>query len=75
MEKHGESFHHTCIAYASHEDLQAAKAELLGQGREMIQNGGALGAFEFCYFDMAETGSVLEVLWLGELPPPEKTIE
>ena len=26
-------------------------------------------------FDMAETGSVLEVLWLGELPPPEKTIE
>jgi hypothetical protein len=75
MEKHGESFHHTCIAYASHEDMQAAKAELLGQGREMIQNGGAPGAFEFCYFDMAETGSVLELLWLGELPPPEKTIE
>ncbi len=75
MEKHGESFHHTCIAYASHEDMQAAKAELRGQGREMIQNGGAPGAFEFCYFDMPETGSVLELLWLGELPPPEKTIE
>lgn len=75
MKQHGEGFHHTCIVYGSHEDMQAAKAELLDQGREMLQSGGAPGAFEFCYFDMAETGSVLEVLWLGELPPPEKTIE
>lgn len=74
LAKHGESFHHTCIAYATHDHLRAAKAQLLDQGREMIQNGGVEGAFEFCYFDIVETGSVLELLWLSELPPPDGTI-
>jgi hypothetical protein len=71
----GEGFHHTCIAYGTREAIQQAKDELSRQGREMIQSGslGELG--EFCYFDIPETGAVLELLFLsGELPPPEKTI-
>ena len=44
------------------------------QGRTMIQTAdlGELG--EFCYFHMPETDSVLELLYLSELPAPEKTI-
>jgi hypothetical protein len=71
----GEGFHHTCFAYGTREAIQQAKDELSRQGREMIQSGnlGELG--EFCYFDMPETGAILELLFLsGELPPPEKTI-
>ncbi len=74
LETNGEGFHHTCIAYPSREALQDAKAELVGQGREIVQSAdmGELG--EFCYFHMAEIGSLLELLYLTELPPPEKTI-
>ena len=70
----GEGFHHTCIAYDSHEAMHAARDELMTQGREMIQSGvlGDLG--EFCYFWMPEMGSALELLFLSELPPPEMTI-
>jgi len=54
--------------------MHAAQDELLKQGRDMIQSGslGELG--EFCYFDIAETGAALELLYLKELPPPEMTI-
>ncbi len=65
----GEGFHHTCIAYSSAEALRAAKAELLGQGRDVIQGGRVGEHGEFCYFDLAETGSILELLYLE--PPPE----
>lgn len=70
----GEGFHHTCIAYPSREAMQDAKAELVSQGREIVQSAdmGELG--EFCYFHIAEIGSLLELLYLTELPPPEKTI-
>ena len=74
LETNGEAFHHTCIAYPSREAMQEAKAELVGQGREIVQSAelGELG--EFCYFHFAELGSLLELLYLTELPPPEKTI-
>lgn len=74
LEKHGEGFHHTCIAYSSHEALRAAKAELTRQGRELVQSGDFGEAGEFCYFDIAETGSLLELLYLKEPGAPEKTI-
>ena len=64
----GEGFHHTCIAYSSPEALQAAKAELVGQGRELVQSGLVGERSEFCYFELAETGSILELLYLE--PPP-----
>ncbi|MDH3497535.1 MAG: VOC family protein [Gemmatimonadota bacterium] len=70
----GEGFHHTCLAYPSLAAMRAAKDELARQGRDMIQSGGLGDAGEFCYFDIAETGAVLELLYLKELPPPEKTI-
>ncbi|HEX7625616.1 MAG TPA: VOC family protein [Gaiellaceae bacterium] len=69
----GEGFHHTCIAYSSAEALQAAKAELLGQGRDLIQGGRVGERGEFCYFEIAELGSILELLYL-EPPPPETII-
>jgi hypothetical protein len=70
----GEGFHHTCIAYATREAMGEAKAELVRQGREMVLNAdmGELG--ELCYFHIAEIGSLLELLYVTELPPPEKTI-
>ncbi len=74
LEANGEGFHHVCMAYASREAMQEAKSELVGQGREIVQSAdmGELG--EFCYFHMLEIGSLLELLYLTELPPPEKTI-
>lgn len=74
LKTNGEGLHHTCIAYASREALQESKAELVRQGREMVQSAdmGELG--EFCYFEMPEIGSLLELLFVTELPPPEATI-
>jgi hypothetical protein len=74
LEANGEGFHHTCLAYATREAMQEAKAELLRQGREMVQSAdmGELG--EFWYFEIPELGSLLELLYVSELPPPEKTI-
>ena len=51
-----------------------AKSELLDQGREFIQGGSVGDAAEFAYFMIPEVGSIVELLYLGELPPPEKTI-
>jgi catechol 2,3-dioxygenase-like lactoylglutathione lyase family enzyme len=70
----GEGFHHTCIAYETREAMQAAKAELASQGRSMVQSGDLGEEGEFCYFEIAETGAILELLYLKEMPPPEKTI-
>ena len=64
----GEGFHHTCIAYSSAEAMRAAKAQLLDQGRELVQGGLVGENGEFCYFEFAETGSILELLYLD--PPP-----
>jgi hypothetical protein len=74
LETKGEGFHHSCIFYPSRESARQARDLLLTQGRTMIQTAdlGELG--EFCYFHMPETDSVLELLYLSELPVPEKTI-
>ena len=74
LDKHGEGFHHTCLAYPSLAAMQAAKSELLDQGRELVQSGSVGDAAEFAYFMFPEIGSVIELLYLGELPPPEATI-
>ena len=70
----GEGFHHTCIIYPTHDAMRVAMDELAGQGREMIQRGGLGELGEFCYFAIPEIDSVLELLYLAELPPPEATI-
>jgi len=74
LEANGEGFHHTCVAYPTREALREAKAQLVRQGREVVQSAdmGELG--EFCYFDLPEIGALLELLYVTELPPPEKTI-
>jgi hypothetical protein len=74
LKEHGEGMHHTSIAYATREALHVAKTELVRQGRELVQSAdmGELG--EFCFFEMEELGSVLELLFVTELPPPEMAI-
>ena len=74
LESFGEGFHHTCILYDSLEAMHRAKEELDAQGRELIQLGGLGDAGEFCYFATPETGGALELLFLKELPPPDRTI-
>src|SRR3954454_17233660 len=69
LEQRGEGFHHTCFSYPTHEELLETKAELTRQGRELVQSGGFGDAGEFCYFEIAELGSLLELLWLAEFAP------
>jgi methylmalonyl-CoA/ethylmalonyl-CoA epimerase len=70
----GEGFHHTCIRSPSREAMQEAKAEFERQGRTMVQSAemGDLG--EFCYYEIPEIGSLIELLYFTELPAPEKAI-
>ena len=77
LARHGEGFHHTCLAYPSKEAADAAKAELRRQGREAIQEGSMEGVFDFAYFEFPEIGSAVEVMFLNpaKLPPPEKVVE
>jgi catechol 2,3-dioxygenase-like lactoylglutathione lyase family enzyme len=74
---HGEGFHHTCLVYSSLEAVRAAKAALLAQGRELIQEASGGDVFDFGYFMFPEIGSAVEVLFLdpAKLPPPELVIE
>ena len=74
LNRNGEGFHHTCFAYSDLETMQAARDELIKQGKRMIQQGFTEGIFEFCYFEMGEADMILELLYLKELPPPEKSI-
>jgi methylmalonyl-CoA/ethylmalonyl-CoA epimerase len=71
LENHGEGFHHTCLVYPSLEAVREAKAELVRQGRELIQEGSAGDVFDFSYFSFPEIGSAVELLYLdaAQLPP------
>lgn len=73
---HGAGFHHVCLVYPSLEAVRAAKAELLRQGRELIQEGSAGDVFDFGYFVFPEIGAPVELLYLdvAQLPPPELVI-
>jgi hypothetical protein len=76
LEQQGEGFHHTCLVYPSLELVREAKAELLRQGRELIQEGSGGDVFDFGYFSFPEIGSLVELLYLdaAQLPPPEAVI-
>jgi methylmalonyl-CoA/ethylmalonyl-CoA epimerase len=76
LENHGEGFHHTCLVYPTLGAVRAAKAELLRQGREMIQEASSGDVFDFAYFAFPEIGSAVELLYLdaAQLPPPELVI-
>jgi catechol 2,3-dioxygenase-like lactoylglutathione lyase family enzyme len=76
LAKHGDGFHHICFVYASLEDQRKAKAELVRQGRELVQESSAGDVFAFTYFRFAEIGSLVEILYIDptKLPPPEAVI-
>jgi catechol 2,3-dioxygenase-like lactoylglutathione lyase family enzyme len=74
LDRHGEGLHHTCLAYADLDTMRAAKADLLRQGFRVVQHGYTEGFFEFCYVQLTEPAMLLELLFIKELPPPEKTI-
>ena len=76
LEKHGEGFHHTCLVYSSLEAMREARAELLRQGREIVQEASAGNAFALAYFRFPEIGSLIEILYLNPaaLPAPEAVI-
>jgi hypothetical protein len=76
LTEHGEGFHHTCLVYPTLEAVRAAKAELLRQGREMIQEASTGTFFDLGYFTFPEIGSTVELLYLdtAQLPPPEVVI-
>ena len=77
LERHGPGFHHTCFVYPTLAAMREAKAELLRQGRELIQEASGGAAFEFGYFQFPEIGSAVELLFLdpAQLPPPDAVIQ
>ena len=76
LARHGDGFHHTCLAYATLAELRAAKQALLDEGRELIQEGSAGELFDFGYFLYPEIGSAVELLFLdgSKLGPPDKVL-
>lgn len=76
LERHGNGFHHTCMAYPTMDAVRAAKAALIADGRTMLQEGSGGDVFDFAYFDFPEIGSPIELLFLdpSKLPPPEAVI-
>ena len=74
LETRGEGFHHTCIAFSDPAAMHQARGDLEAREWEMIQSGRVGDAAEFYYFRIPDTDSVLELLWIDELPPPEATI-
>jgi hypothetical protein len=72
----GAGFHHTCLVYPTLEAVREAKAELVRQGREIIQEASAGDVFEFGFFSFPEIGSIVELLYLdaAQLPAPEMVI-
>ena len=74
LKSKGEGFHHTCVTYASFAALYKARDEMLKQGRKILQSASLGNVGEFYYFDMVEMGAVLELLFIKDLPPPEKII-
>jgi hypothetical protein len=77
LEQHGDGFHHTCLMYATLGEARAAKAELLRQKRELVQEGSAGDVFDFGYFRFPEINSLVEVLYIdpSKLPAPEVVIQ
>lgn len=71
---HGEGFHHTCHTFTRIEDLRAVKQQYLDRGVELLQDAGLGELGEFCYFAVPETASIVELLFLNGLPPPEMSI-
>jgi len=73
----GEGFHHSCLAFATRDALLERKAALLAEGRELLLSGdfGEMG--EFCYFEIPDVGSPIELLYIRfeMMPPPEVVIE
>lgn len=76
LEQHGEGFHHTCLLYSSLKAVREARAELLRQGRELVQEASGGDVFAFAYFRFPEIGSLVEVLYLDptKLPAPEVVV-
>jgi hypothetical protein len=76
LEQYGAGFHHTGLVYPTLDALREAKAMLVQQGREILQEASGGDVFEFAYFDFPEIGSAVEILFLdaAQLPPPEVVI-
>ena len=74
LRDHGEGFHHTCLSYSTRAAMDAARDALLAKGHAMIQGGEIGNGGAFLYFGVPGMGPALELLYLGELPPPEQTI-
>lgn len=72
----GDGFHHTCLLYSTAAALRSVKADLIRQGRTVIQEGSAGDIFEFAYVAFPEIDSAVELLYLdmARMPPPELTI-
>jgi len=77
LERHGPGFHHTCLVYPTLAALREAKAELLRQGRVLLQEASGGDAFDFGYFDFPEIGSAVELLYIdpSKLGPPDAVIQ
>jgi hypothetical protein len=76
LDHHGEGFHHTCLVYATLEEVRGAMRELRAQGRQPIQEAGGGDRFHFAYFLFPEIGSLIELLFIdpAALSAPEAVI-
>jgi hypothetical protein len=76
LDLRGNGLHHTCLVYDSIESVRVAKAGLVSQGRDLLQEASTDDLFDFAYFAFPEIGSAVELLFvdLAKMPAPEAVI-
>lgn len=76
LDRYGNGFHHTCLVFPTVAAVRQAKAALVAQGRQLVQEANTGDLFDFAYFAFPEVGSLVEVLFVDvkSMPAPEAVI-
>ena len=74
LSQQGEGNHHTAFTFPNYKAFDNVRKALISQDYLSIQFGKTEGFFEFEYFEMPELGTIIELLWVEQMPESDGTI-